>query len=161
MLFWKFLPFVLLSVQGLVFFLDFLLLFLELTLPLQEIELPLSFLLLRLNWLHLNFFELFRNKLLLFEFLEVLPFLDWFGFLGLGLQFLPESNILIIFFEIHMFQYLGDLWPILRINSQYLLNEFYLHRILIIPSLPNLLEKISGFFISVITSSPVSPRKGA
>lgn len=69
--------------------------------------------------------------------------------------------VLSVLSKVGALQDLRYLHSVLSVDSQNLLDEVDLDVVCVMPKLPNLLEKMSGFFISVITSSPVSPRKGA
>jgi hypothetical protein len=58
-------------------------------------------------------------------------------------------------------EYLGDLQPVLGVNAEYLLDKVDFDRVWVEGRVPKRVEKMRGFFISEMTSSPVSPRKGA
>lgn len=120
---------------------------LALVLPVEEVELALALLLLA---------EFGVVDLELLEFLdgEVLELLE--AVLGVlrGVQTVPAL-------EVGVLEYLGDLQSVLGVDAEYLLDEVDFDGVWVGRELPKRVEKMRGFFISAMTSSPVSPRKGA
>lgn len=115
-------PLYLLYRQDFIFFLWLLLLFLHLSFSLQEVELPLVLLRLR-DRIYLHFFRLFCYKLFFSQIFQVFHLLCRSFLLRLGLELLPKLHVLLILLEIRVFQYLCNFWPILSIDSEYLLDQ--------------------------------------
>ena len=144
-----------LNFQLILKFISFLLIlfFLGFLLPMKKLELLLTLFFLILLRLY-SFL-----KISSWFFLEIFYTFQWF-FLSCLRRFLGSTGTFILF-EVWMIQNLSHFRSVLSINPENLFYQVDLNRIWISWYLPNLLEKINDFFISAITSSPVSPLKGA
>ena len=138
------------------------LLFFFLLFSLEKVKFLISFLLLGIMPFYLQI-KLILCPSSIPEFIPWLLFQIFYGFVWLFLSFccIFGSACSLILLEIWMLKYLRHFRSVFSINSENLLDNIDFHRIYIAHAIPNRLEKISDFFISAITSSPVSPLKGA